>query len=380
MGHPKNVGFPSVQARPTIAIGMTDTASEARKKIRRLCHRGLDWVALSEQAGKLIRRVVPHERVCWHPTDPATLLVTGSYVENLFGDGLPPLTWCEYAVEDVNKWSFLARSPWPVGILSRATHGHREQSPRYRELLRPQGIGWELRASFVTDSACWGTLGIYRDRGEADFSDAEAAFLAAISSTLGEGFRRALLLSSVVTEENPDGPGLLLLDDEDGVTSITPAAERWLDELVDLGDLMEGRLPLAVTAVADRARAIDGGVDSPAPQARARAYTGSGRWLVLHGTRLSGGSEGQTAVIIEPARRAELAPLIVQAYGLSGREREVTRLVLQGLSTREIADRLFISMHTVQDHLKAIFDKVDVHSRRELVARVSSDHFSPHTR
>ncbi len=83
----------------------------------------------------------------------------------------------------------------------------------------------------MTDSACWGTLGIYRDRGEPDFSDKEAAFLAGISSTLGEGFRRALLISSVVTEENPDGPSLLLLDDDDSVTSISRAAERWLEEL-----------------------------------------------------------------------------------------------------------------------------------------------------
>lgn len=81
-------------------------------------------------------------------------------------------------------------------------------------------------------------------------------------------------------------------------------------------------------------------------------------------------------MIIEPARPAEIAPLIVQAYGLSGRERQVTQLILEGLSTREIADRLFISVHTVQDHLKAIFDKVDVHSRRELVARCG-DRLSP---
>jgi DNA-binding CsgD family transcriptional regulator len=370
------MGFLSLEAGRTIGIDMTAaTASDVRGDIRRLCHSGLDWVTLSERAGELIRRVVPHERVCWHPTDPATFLVTGSYVENLFGDGLPPLSWCEYAVDDVNKWAFLARTPWPVGILSRAARGHREQSPRFRELLRPQGIGWELRASFVADSACWGTVGIYRDRGEPDFSDEEAAFLAGISSTLAEGFRRALLISSITTEENPDGPGLLLLDEEDNVASITPAAERWLEELVDLGDPMEGSLPLAVTAVGDRARAISHAVDAPDAQARARAYTGSGRWLVLHGTTLSGAAEGQTAVIFEPARPAEIAPIIVQAYGLSGRERDVTQLVLQGLSTKEIADRLFISVHTVQDHLKAIFDKVDVHSRRELISRVSSDHF-----
>ena len=351
----------------------TATASEVRRAVQQLCHRGLDWVTLSEEAGKLIRSVVPHERVCWHPTDPATVVVTGSYVENLSVEGLPPLSWCEYAVEDVNKWSFLARSPWPVGILSRATRGHPEQSPRFQELLSPLGIGWELRASFVSESACWGTIAICRDRGEPDFSDEEAAFLAELASTLGDGFRRALLIGSLDTEDAPDGPGLLLLDDDNNVTSISPAAERWLEDLVDLGDPRAGGQPLAVTAVADRARAIDHGLDARVPVARARVHTRQGRWLVLHGTRLSGASAGQTAVIIEPARSAEIAPLIVEAYGLSGRERQVTQFVLQGLSTKEIADKLFISVHTVQDHLKAIFDKVDVHSRRQLVAKLASD-------
>jgi DNA-binding CsgD family transcriptional regulator len=53
-----------------------------------------------------------------------------------------------------------------------------------------------------------------------------------------------------------------------------------------------------------------------------------------------------------------LAGLIVEAYGLSRREREVTRLVLQGRSTAEMAHELHLSAHTVQDHLKAIFAKV----------------------
>src|SRR5215203_4883285 len=91
LGYPRNMGFPSVAAGRTIGIDMTAaTASEVRGDIRRLCHSGLEWVALSEQAGKLIRKAVPHERVCWHPTDPASSLVMGSYVENLSTEGLPP--------------------------------------------------------------------------------------------------------------------------------------------------------------------------------------------------------------------------------------------------------------------------------------------------
>ncbi len=64
------------------------------------------------------------------------------------------------------------------------------------------------------------------------------------------------------------------------------------------------------------------------------------------------------------ARQPEIASLIVEAYGLSKRECEVTQVVLHGLSTREIADDLHVSAYTVQDHLKAIFAKVGVGSTR----------------
>jgi DNA-binding CsgD family transcriptional regulator len=82
-------------------------------------------------------------------------------------------------------------------------------------------------------------------------------------------------------------------------------------------------------------------------------------------------------VTLEPARPRDLAPLIADAYGLTPRERAVTRLVAEGLPTSAMARRLYLSAWTVQDHLKVIFEKVGVTTRGELVARVFLDDRPP---
>ena len=92
--------------------------------------------------------------------------------------------------------------------------------------------------------------------------------------------------------------------------------------------------------------------------------------------RLGDGSVGQTALVIEPARAAEIAPLIVTAYELSAREQEIAQLIARGFPTSDIASTLFLSPHTVRDHVKAIFEKVGVSSRGELVAKVFAEHYS----
>lgn len=62
--------------------------------------------------------------------------------------------------------------------------------------------------------------------------------------------------------------------------------------------------------------------------------------------------------------------MLLAAYGLTARELDIARLVLRGEPTTAIAGSLHISSHTVQDHLKSVFDKIGVHSRRDLVGRL----------
>jgi len=106
---------------------------------------------------------------------------------------------------------------------------------------------------------------------------------------------------------------------------------------------------------------------------RVRLRTRGGTWLVAHASPLAG--SGQVALVLEPAKASEIAPIVVEAYGLTAREGEVTRLIARGLSTDEIAAELFLSRHTIRDHLKAIFEKVGVSSRGELTSRLFAEHY-----
>jgi DNA-binding CsgD family transcriptional regulator len=62
-----------------------------------------------------------------------------------------------------------------------------------------------------------------------------------------------------------------------------------------------------------------------------------------------------------------------QDYGLSEREREVLDLMVGGLVKKEIADRLSLSYHTVDNHLRSIYTKLQVHTRGGAVAKALSE-------
>jgi DNA-binding CsgD family transcriptional regulator len=327
----------------------------------------------------ILRRAVPFDGVCVLTLDPATLLPTGEVVEN----GLPAsatarMTEIELGEEDFNKFEALARSRSRAASLSEATGGDLDRSRRHHELKRPNGFGDELRAALVGDSAAWGGLTLLRESGRDHFTPADSSLVGAAAPYLAEGLRRAIVLTALSAGEqrHAEPTGLVLLADDNSIALANPAAERWLADLLAAGRPGK-RLPAVVTAVASRARCAAGEPDRPGAVARARVRTASGTWLVVHGSMLGDGPDSRTAVILEPARSPELAPLIADAYDLTERERLVTQLVARGFSTTVIADHLHLSSWTVQDHLKSIFEKVGVGSRGELIARLFFEHYAP---
>lgn len=222
-------------------------------------------------------------------------------------------------------------------------------------------------------------LSLYRAPDSPLFDQSDKDFLQTIGPYLADAARRALLFGEASDPEYPDSPGLILLTEKWEVAATTPGAERWLADLPD-GDWESGKLPAAVLAVAGRALRV---ASHPLPGGQiavARVLSRSGSWLVLHGSCLQERGERRVAVIIEAAHPARIYPLLMAAYQLTDREREVTSLVLRGASTDQIAADLSVSAQTVQQHLKNIFEKTGVRSRRDLIGKVFFSHYEPRFR
>ena len=353
---------------------MATAIHDQRIAFVRLIHRTLDLPAYFDAVDRTLQRCLPFDASCWLSLDPGTELPT-SHVSRQFGFAhLMALVANEYLEDDVNKFALLGRAERPVGILSRATGGNLSRSARYVDTLAPNGYadGDELRAVFRDGAEAWGAVALHRRQGT--FEESDATLVAELGSLVAHGIRRAILRTAATDDRGSEPPGLIVLRGDDSIESLTPAASRWLGDVFD-STIASEPTPLTVVSVANKARRAAGG-DSD-DLASVRLPTRSGGWLRMDASLLDDRPRGRVAVIISAARDPEVAGLIAQAYGLSARERDVTRLVLHGRSTHEIAAGLHVSPYTVQDHLKSIFEKVGVRSRRELVAQLFLQQYAP---
>ena len=348
------------------------------ERIEDVSGRGSDLVTMWRDVADIIAPLVPNcMGPCCFTLDPASLLMTSHFNPAMYYELPEEMLRDEYLLEDVHDMASVARSPSGISTLHDAAGGDPSRSPRWQANMTMGGDQELLLALRTSGGSTWGCLGLYRQPGEEYFDDATKRFLHAVAPAIAEGIRRALLIGEARDPDTPEAPGLLILNEQLDVDSATPGTERWLAELPGAGD---GRLPASVLAVAGQALRTALGTDRAGEVALARVLGESGAWIVLHGATLVSGGARRVAVIVEPGHPARIQPLLMAAYGLTEREQEVTRLVLQGESTTGIAEQLFLSPHTVQQHLKNIFEKTGVRSRRDLVGKVFFNHYEPRLR
>jgi len=323
----------------------------------------------------LLGQAVPFDYACLATTDPSTGLITG-VVKTDSGDSADEeFARYEFGLpDDYLLFADMARRSVPVAVLHTETSGQPERSRCFREVLRPRfSHGHELRAVFRAGGQMWGAAGLYRSTGPGGFTQTEADLVETVCELVAVGLRISLVRGTLSMPPSITGPAAIVVGADNQLRSVTSAARQRIEEL---GGMRWSTLPMTLTAMTAAARAYQIG-STVVPRARIR--TRSGDWLFAHAAALTtaNGHADDVIITLENAGAPEIVPLIVASFGLTNREEDVAALVLQGVDTAGISQRLHLSPYTVQDHLKSVFVKAGVNSRRELTAKVFFEQYAP---
>jgi DNA-binding CsgD family transcriptional regulator len=340
-----------------------DRADRIRRDVAALAAEGLGAPELHAAAIRLVADQVSTDLTCWATIDPETLVISTmvSGDVRIPAEFEPRLAEAEYSADEPHTFADLARRTVLTARLSDLSASDRSRSARLNTVWRPLGLDRELRVLFLADRTCWGGAGLVR--AGRDFTDREIDFLTAVAPAIA-GATRLAVRGEVHGSSVGARPAIVIVGTRGELRGITEGARGWQERL---DEIAPGRFLVMMQVMAAGARS------TPAGEFRARVRDAGGQWAVLQASSLIGGNGDEIAVTIEPATGDQLTSLLLIAYGLTRREREICREVITGGSTVEIAERLFISPHTVQDHLKSVFAKVGVGSRGELAGRLRPD-------
>jgi DNA-binding CsgD family transcriptional regulator len=371
--HPRFLGFPR---RPEAALGRGEEdppvglPRSATARVERLCERDVDERTLRIELVEALRAAVPFEDYAWLLTDPVTTVGSAPLADVRCLPELPRLIGLRYRTT-VNRWTSLTGA----ASLAGATGGDLGQSLVWREMLRHYDVGDIATVVFRDGFGLWGWVDLWRSADAPPFTEDEIHYLTECAGLVSVALRRAQGRNFVAPAEQsrptdvPDGVAVLMLSDDLEVLAQTPQTTEYLRLLVPPAT---GRSPIPAGAfnVAAQLLAVEAGVDSH--PASSRVHLHGGRWVRLRADRIGGrsGAERGIAVTIELASPADRLAVFVRATGLSPREAELVGLVADGLDGKEVAARMYLSPHTVQDHLKSVFAKTSTRSRREVVAMV----------
>ncbi|WP_103663436.1 helix-turn-helix transcriptional regulator [Microbacterium sp. CJ77] len=351
----------------------------ARSDIEVISRAGLPLAEFMEESANALLTVVPFIAGCFSSTDPATSMISSTHkLGDLYGRNDADVDWAriEYGGEpDATHYDAIASAGHVAVGIHATTGGQVERIERMADLVLPRfGYVDEARVVFADRAGVWGTMSVLRGSDDAVFDARELAFLASVAPALTRGIRTGLLSQLARRQTvHPSGPAVIIFDSSDRIVQSSPGAQERLAQLS-----APGADPLTyIQALVSGARRFASGASPAMPRTRTR--TADGVWLVLHAAPLGGLGDraGDVVVTIEEARPQEVIDIVAAAFALTIREREVVGAVLRGADTKEIAASMHVSPYTVQDHLKSIFEKAGVTSRRELVSRVYFDQYMP---
>ncbi len=342
-------------------------------RVERLVREGLSAKAYRERVLAELRGVVPYDAHVWLLTDPTTRVGTSplAHVPGLEWSQLPRLGRLRYLTR-VNRWTDLIDSGRVVDTLLMATDQDPGRSLLWRDCLASLGVRDVASLVCADRLGCWAWLELWRTGG-ASFVPDDVAFLADLAPLLTAGLRQAQARTFVDDAAGLDlsGPAVVVLDADLGVRSQTAWAAEALFRLNPPDEPMSP-IPAAAYNVGAALLAQEAGM--PVGEPRSRVHLGHGQWVTLRADRMtapSPDSAGDIVVTLEASTPQERREIFALAHGLTLREREVLAEVSRGLDSHTIADRLVLSEHTVNDHVKAVLAKTGTATRQSLLSRIA---------
>ena len=306
------------------------------------CRRPVSAKLLRQALVERVGARVPFDAYVFPLTDPVTKVAAAPLAH------APMLPWPR--LPELIKWRYLTTVTRPhttqgsPACSLRTSTASPDESPLWRHIQRELGIVDTAVVSFGDRYGSWGYLELWRTSGE--FAPDELALLTSLQTSVTAGLRAAVARTFVDAADQllPVGPAVVVLAPDLSVRTQTEAAAQALLQLLPPEEPM-APIPAAAYNVGAALIAQEEGV--PVGEPWARVHLGGSRWVTAKASRLG----EDIAVSIEPSSASERMDLFARSHGLSEREAEILGLLGGGLDTREIAGALFLSEHTVNDHV-----------------------------
>jgi DNA-binding CsgD family transcriptional regulator len=339
---------------------MASATVQARDQLAALARADLSAGELGGELSAALSGAVPHEGYCLIGFDPVSGLRVFTVSRDAVADSYERLWHNETVEHDLHRFTDLGQRLDPVGTLGGGGPGE-ARSQRLHEILPEHGFSRELRLALRGRGILWGALVLLREHGRPPFSDEEANATRAIAQPLTQAVKR--------TSVRPRGqvppplpPGVVVVRPDGTAEAISPQAAAWFSDMHISGRLTaEHPLP----GVVMHAAAVARNEQQARTSQLARIRTRSGRWLSLAACLLGG---GRVAVVLQPATSDQLLPAMAAWHEFTPRQLDVLHLLERARPIKQIARRLQLSPHTVEDHLKALYRKTGTNSQQELLA------------
>ena len=320
---------------------------------------------LGDELSRQLHRLLPHDGYMLSGLDP----VTGAGCFRIERDG--------YSCDDfrrIKDSGLLDRHPYPprrprdrrpsVTVLDRKATVPPGGTPLPDSIIA-EGWGSEMRLELVNRGVHWGTLVLLREGGRLPFAPVDVDAAQQIVAPLAASLRRYIARATPHPMRGAMPPGVLVIDENDAIASASPTGRDWLR--VCFPNLVldtDEDLSLTVWNFVAATRHISEPVLSCIP-------TGRG-WIALQAQQLVGARRSEVAITLQAATTSQLLPAVSAWYSITPRERTVIEQVLEGRSGKQISRSLDLSQYTTNDHLKAVYRKIHVSGRDELIATLSS--------